>query len=185
MRGRVKILRIGQLTGDTQHGIWNTNEAFPLILSTVSQLKCLPALDQNLSWLPLDIAATAVTEISLNKTQSDDCMLYHLANQAQSSTWDDLLRWVRELAPEKFNVVEPSVWLQQLEKGNHPAKRLLGFWKMAYEYADVQSSEILFCTDNSRAESEAMRRVKPVDKVLVGKIWRWVMEIPSPAIVQR
>lgn len=180
MRGRVKILRIGQLTGDTEHGIWNTNEAFPLILSTVGLLGCLPALNQRLSWLPLDIAAAAVTEITLNEGQSDGCMVYHLVNQSQSSSWNDLLMWARELAPEKFDIVEPAVWLRALEKGNHPAKRLLGFWKSAYENTGPKSSEVLFCTNNSRFESEAMQRVGPVDKVLVSKIWSWVMENYSP-----
>lgn len=39
------ILRIGQIIGDTETGIWNSTEAFPLTIQSANTLKMLPKLD--------------------------------------------------------------------------------------------------------------------------------------------
>ena len=46
LRGHMGILRIGQLCGDTQGGIWNVTEAWPLMLSSVKVTGALPRLDE-------------------------------------------------------------------------------------------------------------------------------------------
>lgn len=58
--GRVQVLRIGQLCGDTNTGQWNEKEGWPLLIRTAATLGTLPMLDDNVSWLPVDIAAHAV-----------------------------------------------------------------------------------------------------------------------------
>lgn len=42
--GRVSIARIGQLCGDTEHGVWNESEAWPLLIATTRYTGCLPVL---------------------------------------------------------------------------------------------------------------------------------------------
>lgn len=42
LRGRVSIARIGQLCGDTLHGVWNESEAWPLLVATSRYVQCLP-----------------------------------------------------------------------------------------------------------------------------------------------
>jgi thioester reductase-like protein len=44
LRGRVAVVRIGQLCGDTEHGIWNESEAWPLLIASVRYTECLPTL---------------------------------------------------------------------------------------------------------------------------------------------
>lgn len=46
LKGRISIVRIGQLCGDTKSGIWNVTEAWPLMLSSVEVLGALPDLDE-------------------------------------------------------------------------------------------------------------------------------------------
>lgn len=41
-----KILRIGQIVGDSEHGIWNTTEAIPLMIQSAVTMGALPALDE-------------------------------------------------------------------------------------------------------------------------------------------
>lgn len=43
---KAKVLRLGQIVGDTEHGMWNTTEAIPLMIESVKILKALPALDE-------------------------------------------------------------------------------------------------------------------------------------------
>ena len=67
LRDRITVIRVGQLSADTQHGIWNASEAYPQILATA---KCaggiLPDLgrEESLTWLPIDIAAKSFIEAS-------------------------------------------------------------------------------------------------------------------------
>ena len=44
--GRVSIARIGQLCGDTRHGIWNEKEGWPLMIATSRFTGCLPVLEE-------------------------------------------------------------------------------------------------------------------------------------------
>lgn len=43
---RAKVLRLGQIIGDTEHGMWNTTEAIPLMIQSVNTIGALPALDE-------------------------------------------------------------------------------------------------------------------------------------------
>ncbi|KAK6372383.1 putative NRPS-like protein biosynthetic cluster [Lithohypha guttulata] len=67
LRNRITILRVGQLSGDTEHGIWSKSEAYPQILATAKITDgTLPDLgsEEKLTWLPVDVAAKAFVEAS-------------------------------------------------------------------------------------------------------------------------
>ncbi|KAJ5035155.1 uncharacterized protein L3040_008413 [Drepanopeziza brunnea f. sp. 'multigermtubi'] len=196
--GKIQVLRVGQLTGDTAHGVWNRAEAWPRMLAAAAQMGCLfPMLDDaELDWLPVDVAARAVVEIALHhdadgdddSNSEDDSrngIVYHLLNPSTPpSTWTDLLAWLRETVPPPFHVVSATDWLDALEKmdaSTTPAQSLLGLWRAAYGGSGSGSpaarEPVRFETGRARAESAALREVGPVDGVLVGKIWRWLVEI--------
>lgn len=40
------VLRIGQIVGDTNNGLWNTTEAIPLMIQSVNAFGALPELDE-------------------------------------------------------------------------------------------------------------------------------------------
>ncbi|EPE06928.1 nrps-like enzyme [Ophiostoma piceae UAMH 11346] len=63
----VAVLRIGQITGDTEHGIWNDHEAIPLLVNSALELKALPLLGQEIGrceWTPVDVVAASCIEIA-------------------------------------------------------------------------------------------------------------------------
>ena len=63
LRGRVAVFRVGQLAGDSHRGVWNSKEAWPMMLSLVKVTGTLPDLeDETLDWLPVDVAATAFVQ---------------------------------------------------------------------------------------------------------------------------
>jgi thioester reductase-like protein len=181
---KVKIVRIGQLTGDTEHGVWNMSEAYPLMLSTVNDIGGLPRINDKLSWLPLDVAAKAFCEICLMGNEkflareSGVCEVYHVVNNDTSVSFTDLLEWLKEIRKEPFEVIEPREWIERLEKlEHHPAKALLGLWKRVYGDDDAREDPqqiITFITKNAARESKTMRSVSPVDKILFAKIWMWL-----------
>ncbi len=114
------------------------------MLSSVRVTKCLPDLDECLAWLPVDVAATAVVQIAQrggevrSKDHRDgdrDVPVYHVVNNNRTTTWSDLLSWMRNAAAP-FEIVPPREWVDRLERlrgegARHPARKLLGLWKGA------------------------------------------------------
>lgn len=68
LRKRITVVRVGQLSADTEHGVWNASEAYPQILAsakfTDGHLPDL-GLDEKLTWLPVDVAAKAFLQSCL------------------------------------------------------------------------------------------------------------------------
>lgn len=54
-----RVLRIGQIVGDTEFGIWNTTEAIPLMLQSAATIGALPALQEvSVSFMTMREAVT-------------------------------------------------------------------------------------------------------------------------------
>lgn len=74
---RITIIRVGQLSADTQHGVWNKSEAYPQILASAKFTGgILPDLgvEEQLTWLPVDIAAAAFIEAGLTSEEAMENM---------------------------------------------------------------------------------------------------------------
>lgn len=184
----VEIYRIGQLCGDTEHGIWNRTEAWPLMLSTSDVVRCLPnLLDEKLNWLPLDIAANAIREITLKKCVQENSRtevpVYHILNPHSWPSWTDMLRWLQEKEEGRFEIVSAAAWLEALERYltashlNHPSHKLLDLWKDRYlSRAEKVKMKPEFAVMAAASASGTMKAVNPVSRELVEKMWTWIRE---------
>ena len=181
---RIQILRIGQLCGDLDLGIWNMTEAYPLLLSTAFAFHVLPDLAQEgVGWLAMDTAARAVIEISLqqdSQDSSDGCQVFHVLNPSTTPDFPDLLSWASELQPG-LEITSPRVWLQKLETmdGEHPAKKLIGLWRNIYCNGGAEASEqnnkrVMFAMEKTSQASPSMRDILPVSKQHFSKMWQWI-----------
>lgn len=200
LRGRITIMRVGQLSGATTNGIWNMQEAWPLMLSSVKATACLPDLDESLSWLPVDVAAKAVIqalnanrggqELGTSEDGLDSERVLHIVNNDRTTRWSDLLQWMHEDGV-LFEVVQPREWVKRLEplqkqRHDHPALRLLGMWQERYAPArgedDPESAddlrdepERMFDSQRAKQVSPALAHdMKPVDKEHGLKLWTWI-----------
>ena len=184
LQGNIAVLRIGQLCGDTENGIWNASEAWPLMLSSVKVLQALPDLHQKLDWLPADTAAQAVIEIALNKTDQlpgtteENIPVYHILNPSRATTWSDLLGWMQKLSPG-FAVISPTAWVARLKnlQEDHPCKKLLGLWMEAYgeDKGSMEANEdVVFDMEKTKEVTTVMSNVKPIDEAQFEKMWRWI-----------
>ncbi|KAH9860431.1 hypothetical protein J1614_011762 [Plenodomus biglobosus] len=180
LQGRIAVVRVGQLAGDSMHGVWNTKEAWPMMLSTARLIHCLPDLgSEPLDWLPVDIAAQAF----LQTTQIDagtpgELAVYHILNPHRQPTWREMLEWLQK--KERFEVTSPGEWIKRLEETehtHHSALKLLGLWKESYGGSNVSaepSPRPLFSLEETRKHVPALRDVKPLDEVYMGRVWDWI-----------
>jgi thioester reductase-like protein len=110
---KVGVLRIGQLVGDSENGVWNETEAWPLLFRSAMTTGCLPMLEEKPTWLPVDEAGRAIAEIVLNGTQADKAV-YHVLNNRESR-WGDILEGLKA-GGVQFETVDRMEWLERLAK---------------------------------------------------------------------
>ncbi|RBR13584.1 hypothetical protein FVER53590_08545 [Fusarium verticillioides] len=183
------IVRVGQLCSN-EAGVWNTTEAYPLLLSTSKITGCLPDLpNEVLNWLPVEEAAQAVVEIASTTSNGSGTPVYHVLNPHTAPTWKDMLDWLAASneSPE-FEIVSSSEWLERLEKAlsddsaNHPSQALLGLWKRSYAKnkenggASEGHESSLFDVAQTEKVSASIRDVKPLTRERLIKTWKWVNE---------
>lgn len=184
LRGHVAVVRVGQLTGDSKMGIWNTKEAWPMMLSTARLIHCLPDLGvEPLDWLPVDVAARAFLQISeQGGGDGEEMPVYHVLNPHQEPSWRQMLGWLKR--KEDFEIVEPGEWVSRLEgwKGEeHSAMKLLGLWKEAYGNGDKgggggedEKQRKQLAMKQTKAKIATLRDVQPLDEGYVEKMWEWI-----------
>lgn len=122
-----RVLRLGQIAGDSEHGQWNTTEAIALMMQTATTIKALPTHNEELSWLPVDLAASIVAELSgvaqpIPETRlQDEDLVYNIQNPT-------VYHWTRDILPALHNAglafeeVSPKEWVQRLRAGDQDPK---------------------------------------------------------------
>lgn len=188
----VQILRVGQVVGDTDHGIWNPKEAIPLTVQTALSTGALPVRDGRDTnfWLPVDIAAAAIVELAFRSRSDDEgeeARVFHVSNTIP-------LRWNTEFLPAlasnnlSFEAVPPQEWLRRLENAV-PNHRLLQFFKRTYGAArDEQAPKRAEgAVDMSEAwkYSSALRGVTKIDEGLVGKFLNYWLGLKAWRSIQK
>ncbi|KAF2481900.1 putative NRPS-like enzyme [Neohortaea acidophila] len=156
-----RILRIGQIVGDNKAGIWNRQEAIPLMIQSASTIGALPKLDEDCSWLPVDIVATAVIDSWLNTCQKES-QLFDFYNVINCNTF----HWTRDLLPMlqaaglTFEAVSASEWLAKLRSkpdlSSNPPYKLIEFFTAKYGNEHGRRS-LTFRTDKAIETSSALK----------------------------
>lgn len=130
-RARVGVLRIGQLAGDTETGVWNETEAWPLMFRSANTTGHLPVLEEQPCWLPVDLAGKAIAEIvtsysaaltSVNPALSEpSAKVYHVLN-AFPAPWSAVLAGLQK-GGVKFEALERREWLDKLAASDNDVQR--------------------------------------------------------------
>lgn len=182
LRGRIAIVRVGQLAGDSVSGVWNTKEAWPMMLSTAGVIGCLPNLQgEVLDWLPVDIAARVFVEATKVGEKRDgssdgelDIPVYHVLNPHTEPTWQQMLEWLKK--KQIFKIVDPQEWVKRLEECDqrHSSLKLLGLWKEASGGVQEETKRLQFDLTETKKRIEVLRDVGPLDEEYVGRMWDWI-----------
>ncbi|EMC91304.1 hypothetical protein BAUCODRAFT_152577 [Baudoinia panamericana UAMH 10762] len=179
LKGRVAVFRVGQLAGDSETGVWNTKEAWPMMLSASKITESLPTLkNENLDWLPVDIAASALIQGAQTPRYDRTLAVYHVLNNNGRPTWMEMLEWLKQ--HESFNIVPPSRWVSQLEAAvdqgsTHPATQLLDHWREAYTATKQnEAPHAEFDMIETKEALPVLASVEPVDEEYFNKLWAWI-----------
>ncbi|KAF1970887.1 acetyl-CoA synthetase-like protein [Bimuria novae-zelandiae CBS 107.79] len=176
-----RVLRIGQLAGDSKVGQWNTTEGIPLMIQTAVTLGALPALDEEMSWLPVDHAARIILDLcdaanapsdsnSVIQTPPAD-LVYHVLNPTR-------FHWTRDMLPAlaaagfKFETLPTDQWMEKLRtserdpKKNPPIK-LLDWFESKYGHGASTKSKgpLEYQTQQTGKKSESMGGIPCVTDV--------------------
>lgn len=179
-----RVLRIGQLAGDSTNAVWNDTEAIALMIRSAlpTSSGCLPALDETPSWLPIDEAASTIEQLTLDQEQQATELVYHVLNPHTFSFEHDLLPMLAQhTAMPAFDIVPVEEWLRRLQSSSddlhaNPSKKLLGFWLKKYATKKASTTEessqgLTFQTTSTQQDSSVLRHVRdPVSSGLMSRI---------------
>ncbi|KAL4922531.1 hypothetical protein BDW62DRAFT_217337 [Aspergillus aurantiobrunneus] len=152
-----RVLRVGQIIADTEHGIWNATEAIPMIFQTAVTINALPLLDDILSWTPVDTIASSVIEATLSPTGAE---IMNLTNPTLNHWTQDLLPLLKQ-AGLTFDHVPKREWLDRLRKSDldptvNPPIKLLDFFANKYDN-DSPARVLLYDTKKSQSAAPSLR----------------------------
>nr|XP_019007008.1 uncharacterized protein I203_00603 [Kwoniella mangroviensis CBS 8507]OCF70469.1 hypothetical protein I203_00603 [Kwoniella mangroviensis CBS 8507] len=172
LKDRVQVMRVGQLCGDTKTGHWNEKEGWPLMFRTAQTTGTLPILEEKPSWLPVNLAARAITDITIDNA-AENHLIYHIAHP-KNIEFNIILDGL-EAAGLSFQRVSPAEWLNKVEASTddpetNPSKQMLHMWKAAYGNLTVSQKEVLVDTTNARQSSRTMSDLPDVDEAHIVKM---------------
>lgn len=184
-----RVLRIGQIIGDTKHGVWNATEAIPLMLRAAVTVGALPRLDERMRWVPVDVVAAAVMDITLHKEEqglerkkgADDVEVYNILNPYSFHWTKDLLPALRA-AGFGFEDMEFAEWIKRVkdlaDPERNPPVKLVGFWEGKYGSAKPFRG-LEFVTEKARERAEGLRELSAegLEGGLVGKMVEWFRDV--------
>ncbi|KAI6778153.1 uncharacterized protein J7T54_007199 [Emericellopsis cladophorae] len=156
-----RVLRSGQIVGDSVQGNWNATEAIPLMFRAAVTIGALPALDETPSWLPIDLSARAVLELAgmaepgskidgyFERRDGPD-VVYHVQNPTTRRWTEDVLPALSS-AGLVFEIVGQREWVQRLRDGDqdpktNPTVKLLDFFAEKYDNDNPGRRGLVFDT---------------------------------------
>jgi thioester reductase-like protein len=167
---KCRVLRVGQIIGDTCHGVWNETEAIPLIFQSAKSTGALPALDETPAWLPVDVVANACTEIALSDAESG---VMNIVNDKSFHWTNDLLPLLSQ-AGLSFETVDQREWIRRLRASNpdpsqNPSVKLVDFFANKYDNDNARRS-LSFASDVAQHHSPSLARAGIIDVDIMQKI---------------
>ncbi|KXH44028.1 hypothetical protein CSIM01_12181 [Colletotrichum simmondsii] len=154
------VVRVGQIAGSST-GYWNASEHFVAVCASSQKLGKFPDLRGTLSWLPVDLAAEALSEILFH--QEPLSAVYHLENAARQS-WEEVVRLIsEELRISSSSIIPLETWLDLVDALPGPGNPASGLTQFLREdFAKMSCGFVVLDTSNSRNVSSTMANMTSV-----------------------
>ncbi len=160
---RASSVRIGQMTGPEGSGAWNESEHFPLIVHSFSALKAIPALSGSLSWIPVNRAGDAITEMLFSKGFRP---IYHMENPYRQS-WEGLITNLASIlgGDQPLPIIPYEKWLEKVKaagQDKNPAFRVLSF--LENDFIRMSSGDVVLRTAETKLDSSTLVKSTAIDR---------------------
>ncbi|KAG2150554.1 L-aminoadipate-semialdehyde dehydrogenase [Suillus clintonianus] len=173
---RAGVLRIGQMVGDSQNGVWNETEAISLIIKCTDTIGILPNLEESVSWLPVDYAAKTIVDlvnVPPQRLPLGECPVWNVIHP-KLVPWSSILSSLQH-SGLKFKALPRHEWIKALraspvDEVSNPSRKLLTFFENKYGQEELATRYPLLTVQTEKA-SESLRSAPIADVGLVGK---WV-----------
>lgn len=175
---QANVYRIGQIVGDTRHGIWNATEAIPLMIQSAVTVGALPELDEYATWLPVDTVANSILDLVHTSPFEDSpsSTVYHVISPSA-------FHWTRDLLPAldsaglHYERVNQREWVRRLEASDtdpvaNPPYKLLNFFKSKYDKDEPRRS-LYYSTDRTCRLSRSLHAAPPLSAQQVSKFVKY------------
>ncbi|KAJ9079162.1 hypothetical protein DSO57_1038346 [Entomophthora muscae] len=108
------IHRVGQVSGDTENGAWNTREHISLIIKAAQVMEMAPSkLFDSITWIPVDIAARGMVEIHYSLNNLHNSTINHIVNP-KATSWGNVIDYLKELGIP-CQAVDSTTFLNELK----------------------------------------------------------------------
>jgi len=101
------VVRVGQLSGVSTNGFWNPKEWVPSLFKSSVHIGCLPDFNNEISWVPMDVAAQVLMEML-----DTDALVLHLVH-SHPVQWSSLFEPAARMLG--LRLVSYAEWLAKLE----------------------------------------------------------------------
>ncbi|KDQ50557.1 hypothetical protein JAAARDRAFT_141882 [Jaapia argillacea MUCL 33604] len=172
---RTLSFRIGQISGDSEHGIWNVTDNVPVLVRGCQELGAVPVdWAPVVAWAPVDSVARTVVDVCLDEERGAGT--FHIANP-KPTPWKDLAPYLLKNLVTKdgqpLQFVSMKQWLGMLKERaeseesaeSNPAVKLIAFFENNLAGKGIRCRLDLTKT---REISEALREVGAVDEKVFG-----------------
>lgn len=168
---KARVLRVGQIVADQTNGIWNDTEAIPLMLQAATTIGALPTLNERPRWLPVDVVATCVNDISLSDTEDS---FFNVVNPNTFHWTQDLLPNLKQ-AGLSFEKVSQREWIKRLRQSDtdverNPTYKLVEFFASKYDHDGEAKAGLEYETRAVETLSPALRECAALTQDLVSKL---------------
>lgn len=109
-------IRIGQISGATATGAWNTSDWVPIIIKSSITIGKIPVFDEELSWVPMDVASGAIVDALFSCCQGGPPELVNLVHPRAVSGQPIFDAMKDALARDNLAYVSYDDWLADIEK---------------------------------------------------------------------
>ncbi|KAJ1585566.1 hypothetical protein NDA15_007469 [Ustilago hordei] len=178
------VMRIGQVVGDREKGIWNETEAQPLMLKSAQTIGCIPGDADDLYWLPVDVAGLITAQLTTAQL-GRDCELVHAVSDG-AMPWKKALGTLAEEQNlgKTFEAVPYTEWLKRLEGSDqnpsrNPMIKLLDHFKAMQgvegrmgKFETKRLREIFASSSVEKEIAEGLRAYKPEYLTATVATWR-------------
>ncbi|KAJ9073389.1 hypothetical protein DSO57_1017101 [Entomophthora muscae] len=108
------IHRVGQVSGDTENGAWNTREHISLLIKAAQVMKMVPSeMFESINWIPVDIAAKGMVEIHYSPNNPHKSTINHIVNPT-FTPWGDVIGHLQTLGVP-CQAVDSATFLTELK----------------------------------------------------------------------